>query len=286
MNYNKSCMCLGLAHNFTKEELRQRYLKLSLRFHPDKNPCVDAKDKFQEINEAYLFLNNEIKADLIKETSYEDLLYCFLKSFSKQQWILPIIHKLIKDYENYSHDLLDKMEDSLVVDLYETVIMFKNIIKLPESFLIKLKEKAETQMSKKKNIVLHPSLDDLLDGLVYKGHINNMNFYVPLWHVELIYEIKDEEYLVQCNPILEDYVNIDNENDVHIFCNMYIQELLKKEKVEIPLTKNKNITVEVNKIKIQPKQVLSLFGEGIPKIDAENIYDISYSNLYIHLSLF
>lgn len=286
MNYKESCMCLGLSHNFTKEELRQRYLKLSLRFHPDKNPCVDAKSKFQDINEAYLFLNNEIKADLIKETSYEDLLCCFLKSFSKQQWILPIIYKLIKDYENYSHDFLDKLEESLVIDLYETIIMFNNIIKLPESFLNKLKEKAETQMSNKKKIVLHPSLDDLLDGLVYKGHINNVNFYVPLWHVELIYEIKDEEYLVQCNPILEDYVNIDNENDVHIFCNMYIQELLNKEKVEIPLTKNKNMTVEVNKIKIQPKQILSFLNEGIPKIDANNIYDISFSNLYIHLSLF
>ena len=46
------------------------------------------------------------------------------------------------------------------------------------------------------------------------------------------------------------------------------------------------MTVEVNKIKIQPKQILSFLNEGIPKIDADNIYDISFSNLYIHLSLF
>ena len=34
-------------------EIRQSYKKVSLKLHPDKNPSLDAEEKFQELKSAY-----------------------------------------------------------------------------------------------------------------------------------------------------------------------------------------------------------------------------------------
>lgn len=53
---------LGLGENATKQEIKQAYRSLSLKYHPDKNPGnLEAVTKFQEINEAYEVLGDEQK---------------------------------------------------------------------------------------------------------------------------------------------------------------------------------------------------------------------------------
>ena len=47
---------LGLSENYTESELRQAYKKKSLQWHPDKNLSPEAKERFQEINNANAFL--------------------------------------------------------------------------------------------------------------------------------------------------------------------------------------------------------------------------------------
>ncbi len=44
---------LGILETDSEEEIRQRYKKLALQFHPDKNKDPTAIDKFREISEAY-----------------------------------------------------------------------------------------------------------------------------------------------------------------------------------------------------------------------------------------
>ena len=44
---------LGLNSNASDEEVKHRYKKLALKYHPDKNTSSDASDKFQKISEAY-----------------------------------------------------------------------------------------------------------------------------------------------------------------------------------------------------------------------------------------
>jgi len=53
---------LGVEENSTKDEIKKAYRKLSLQWHPDKNPGnVIALEKFQKINEAYETLSDETK---------------------------------------------------------------------------------------------------------------------------------------------------------------------------------------------------------------------------------
>jgi DnaJ-class molecular chaperone len=52
---------LGVSKNATESEVKKAYRKLSLEYHPDKNPSPDAGSKFQKINEAYETLGDADK---------------------------------------------------------------------------------------------------------------------------------------------------------------------------------------------------------------------------------
>ena len=43
-----------------QEYVKKKYRKLALKWHPDKNYEVNAKEKFQKISEAYDYLSNEL----------------------------------------------------------------------------------------------------------------------------------------------------------------------------------------------------------------------------------
>ena len=52
---------LKLDSSATKEEIKMSYRKLVQKYHPDKIGNNRFENKFKEINEAYSFLNDEIK---------------------------------------------------------------------------------------------------------------------------------------------------------------------------------------------------------------------------------
>lgn len=53
---------LGLKRTATKEEIKKAYRKLSIKYHPDKNPNdAKAKDKFIKISEAHEVLSDDEK---------------------------------------------------------------------------------------------------------------------------------------------------------------------------------------------------------------------------------
>lgn len=49
---------LEVSSNSTKEEIKLAYRKLSFKWHPDKNPGKDTTAIMQELNEAFLILND------------------------------------------------------------------------------------------------------------------------------------------------------------------------------------------------------------------------------------
>ena len=66
---------LGVSPTASESELKKAYRKLSMKWHPDKNPDnkQEANDKFAEINEAYAILSNAEKRQMYDQVGIDML---------------------------------------------------------------------------------------------------------------------------------------------------------------------------------------------------------------------
>ena len=57
---------LGVSRDASPDEIKKSYRKLSLKYHPDRNPDPSATEKYKAINEAY-----EVLSDAQKKQQYD-----------------------------------------------------------------------------------------------------------------------------------------------------------------------------------------------------------------------
>ena len=66
---------LGVGESASKSDLKKAYRKLSLKWHPDKNPNnkEEASEKFKKISEAYSVLSDPEKKKIYDQYGKEGL---------------------------------------------------------------------------------------------------------------------------------------------------------------------------------------------------------------------
>jgi uncharacterized protein (DUF1919 family) len=87
--------------------------------------------------------------------------------------------------------------------------------------------------------------------------------------------------------MLDENIEIDNKNNINVYIEYKISEIWNKKTVDIYLTKENQIKITVNLLKLVEEQTIVFSNMGISKVNTENIYDISKkSDIIVHLTLF
>jgi hypothetical protein len=277
--------------NLTLESLKRKYHKMALQNHPDKNGNTpDSTERFQKIQEAYVLVQREIKFldlndrdnnntndDSFCEPSvsgYTTILHLFIDGILKgeyNEFISKIVKDIVTGCKDISLKLFDNMNKEQSLSIYNFIVKYKQILRLTDETVDKVKEILLKKYNDVQIYVLNPSINDLFQNNVYKLEIDNKLYFVPLWHSELYFE---SDIIVKCNPELPENVEIDEDNNIIITERISITSSLLVEKTRHIKVGGRSFELPLDQLYIRPFQIIILKKQGISKIFEDDIYKI------------
>lgn len=305
MNYKKACKCLeiDLSKDCDEEIIKKQYRMLALIYHPDKNKDENACNKFQEIHSAYEYLmkyegymDDEFGTEKTEEESkseniptYVSLLYKFMNGLSKEDTsynlIRPIINKIMELCEDKAMNTLNSLDKETLIKTHNLLLKYKTAFHYENSFLDRLKEMIKDKTDKDERVILKPQLSDLYDQNVYKLNYHDADYYIPLWHDELIFDTSFNQLYVSCLPELPKHIEIDEKNNIIVNVTYCLSDLWDKENVMVNVG-NISVPIIIDNLKMKKMQSIRYCNKGIPKMNSNNVYDVSkLSDMIIHLHI-
>ncbi len=289
MNYYKACHILNLNNNFSSKELKEAYYNLALKFHPDRNLDNDTTETFQEIQSAYTYLlkfhNQDIDLNINSTITYTDLVKQFLDGIINKNLDSECFLNLINNKcSEITIDLFKTLPKTTILNFKNITDKYSNILNISNDIITKI-DNLVKECTKNDNIILlNPTLSNLLNDEVYKLDISGEIFYIPYWHHELIYDLSYNSLIVQCEPKLPSYINIDKYNNLYINISTPITSIINTDNIDI-LIGNKNFYIPIKELKIIKYQRYTILNQGIPMINTNNIYSIhNRGSIYIDIT--
>lgn len=96
----------------SSNEIKKAYKEQAIRWHPDKNPGIDTTEKMQDINEAYLILNDAEARDKY------NIQYRLYKQFELQQrsWVKSEEKQATEEKEGHKEFKSEKPRSEFTAD--------------------------------------------------------------------------------------------------------------------------------------------------------------------------
>lgn len=279
MNRQRALDILGIDDS-DEDRVKKAYRTMALRYHPDKNQDKDANEKFQEIHEAYTYLNGSTDP-----TDYKSLLQSFLRTFlgdGNNDVLHEWIRRITSICEEKAVELLQNIDKHILKSIYELISKNIEILHLSSSFIEKMGEVIKTKFENDERIILHPFLEDLEN--IYKLKVDEDVYLVPLWHHHLVYDATNgKEIYVDCYPLLPDNICIDEYNNIHIEIFRELNYIWSQDELIVNWGSNA-VSIKREELRMIEKQIIPCIGKGISL--PTNSYEIcDKSNVYIHLTI-
>ena len=307
MNYREAHSILDLPELFDEKRLKHHYYMKALKYHPDKNDDIDAKKNFQEVLEAYNYLREhssfaknveddrfeandlgenelDLDLDLDKDSSYISILENFMNGIDKNIDVSKLLSIINNNYTEFSLKILKQFPKNVVLRLHKFVNQYSDILHINSTIVEELDKLNNVYTQNGSIIILNPTLDNLNNDDVYKLVLNNETYYIPLWHHELIYEISGNYLVVQCEPELPDYIELDQYNNMYIKLAVNIATILETG-AGIPVNIGSKVyEIPVSELYIRKYQRYTIKKKGISLINTTEIYNINErANIYIDI---
>ena len=135
-------------------------------------------------------------------------------------------------------------------------------------------------------LVLTPKIENLFNCDIYNLELDNgSSYYIPLWHDELEFRNEASYFVVKIEPIIPDNIEIDDDNNVHIYHIFCIRELFRKENYIINIA-SREFIIKVSELFMKPQQIVRFVCQGIPKVDVKNVFEVSNrGDVIVHIDL-
>jgi len=255
---------------------------------------------------------------------YNQYIYQFINTIyektpkKQQEKFAEIIANIVNCCEKNVIPILQKYRSNqvLLFNVYKIIIKYKNIFNLSLNVLNKIEEFIKTTIdepintndnkydeTRLFNIILKPRFKDLMEGNVYYSRTHNI--YIPLWalNTELCYDVVIDDndgysYEISYNCIFDTttilktsspeikYISLNETgNDICLTILLKMENIFNNEVVNLEID-GFNIHLDINQIKIKKNQVITLLGEGIPKYNSDDVFNIeTRGNIIIMLEL-
>ena len=285
MNSTTAREIIGFDENepITTDELKRKYRRLALQFHPDKNGnSAESTENFKLIHEAYEYLQMHIGSQTQDETTpdttseanddYMTMLQRFIESIIQSPNMSEIIKEIVMNgCKKVSTRLFENMSKDTSMELLSFISKHRNILHIDQDTIQSVREIILEKYKNDQIYILNPSLDDLLENNIYKLDVDGKIYLVPLWHSEVYFDGSGCDVIVQCIPDLPANMYIDENNALHVNINApFTISLLDSPVVLFKLGKQ---TFPLQ-VQFKRTQTCYIHNQGISIIDEKNMYNI------------
>ena len=293
MDISKACKILeidiDINKSFTLAEVKKAYYKASLKHHPDHNlGDIESNARFQKINEAYMFLSTYEHMRQQHEHEHTHTQEHDKKDNSDDDIIIKFIKTLIDfNIKEISLTAFEGLNKDNSLKIFEYIEKYSSMLGLEPEFVESIRTLTREKIKNDIVIIINPTIENIMNNELYKLEYNNENYYVPLWHDEISYDISETEYLiVKCKPELPENICIDHNNDVHIKILIEsIEQLLNEPSIKMTIG-GKVFEIPVCELKIKKSQIYTFFNKGISLININDIYNTSRSsNIIVYITI-
>ena len=298
MNLNTAQHILNIKIPYSKHELKKAYMNAALKYHPDKSKNPDANIIFNNVTQAYHYLNDLLDKNIINGEDYknheDNSYFSLISQFFSMAFISndsidthkvdKLINSLKNDCKEFSLKVIEDFNPETLFKLWDYIIRFKDLFNFSEDTLSKIQEIIKKKLQNNQIFILNPNLNNILNNDTFKLMYEGEQFLVPLWRDFTYFKLNNNDYIyVKTIPNLPDNYYITKINNIYnleinYFTNI---EYLLKNNILIDLP-NQKINILTHHLNIKKYQKVIYKKNGIINYN-DQLDIISIGDIIIHL---